>query len=71
MSIISGLKQKIEQVREAVRTTLAEPEIAHDRIEICNSCEFLIEVTRNCKKCGCFVDGKTKIAASKCPVNKW
>ena len=71
MSIISGLKHRMDQVVEAARTAIAEPEVAQHRIEICNSCEFLLEITRNCKKCGCFVDVKTKISHTSCPVKKW
>ena len=68
---MSGLKHRIAQVSEAILTAVAEPDVAHHRIEICNSCEFLLEITRNCKKCGCFVDVKTKLAHTSCPVKKW
>lgn len=40
------------------------------RIEVCNSCEHLL-VTRQCGRCLCFVDLKTKVDSESCPINKW
>ena len=36
-------------------------EIAQERLDICQSCEFLFKKTNTCKKCGCFMDAKTRI----------
>ena len=41
------------------------------RISICESCEFYIKSTTNCKKCGCFMKIKTKFKAMSCPIQKW
>lgn len=46
-------------------------DIAKKRMEICNECEHLMPIIRTCKKCGCFVDAKTKLMSSSCPINKW
>lgn len=48
---------------------LAPSEIAFERYSICQTCPFL-ENSR-CKKCGCFMEAKTHIATSECPINKW
>lgn len=48
---------------------LASSEIAFERYSICQKCPFL-ENSR-CKKCGCFMEAKTHIATSECPINKW
>jgi len=45
--------------------------IRQDRLSICKSCEFLIESTVQCAKCGCFLAIKTKWATEKCPIDKW
>jgi len=41
------------------------------RIEICKECPELIRLTFQCKKCGCFMKEKTKLANAGCPLNKW
>ena len=37
----------------------------------CEKCEFLIKPTNNCKKCGCFMKVKTRVATASCPIGKW
>jgi len=41
------------------------------RLEICDSCEYKIQATNMCGKCGCYLPWKTHMAASACPVLKW
>ena len=45
-------------------------EVLQERWDACNGCEFLTEKLR-CKKCGCFMRLKTRIARMKCPMGKW
>ena len=47
------------------------PEIAEQRLDICKACPELIQVTKQCKKCGCFMTAKTKLESAKCPIGKW
>lgn len=42
-----------------------------NRMSICLSCPDLIKLTNQCKNCGCFMDFKTALEASKCPIGKW
>jgi hypothetical protein len=70
MGFMSGLKDKMSQVVKKASTLLADEEVQRTRISICNSCEFLT-MTRNCKKCGCFVDAKSRLAEQHCPIRKW
>lgn len=42
-----------------------------ERYDICQNCEFFIPLTKQCKKCGCFMNVKTKLHAAKCPMAKW
>jgi hypothetical protein len=37
----------------------------------CLNCPFLIQATKTCKKCGCFMTEKTKLAHASCPIGKW
>jgi hypothetical protein len=49
----------------------ATKDIASNRLSICTSCPEMITVTKQCKKCGCLMTLKTKIADSVCPIGKW
>lgn len=44
---------------------------ANERILICLGCPELIKLTNQCKKCGCFMNAKTKLEKATCPLNKW
>jgi len=48
-----------------------DEETAQNRFETCLNCEFLIKLTKTCKKYGCFMQAKTKLADAYCPVGKW
>lgn len=53
---------------------LVPEEIAQERLDICSMCEYLYYSKNNrpkCSKCGCFMDIKTHISTSSCPVYKW
>ena len=41
------------------------------RYAICLACPELIQATKQCKQCGCFMAMKTKLKAAKCPLSKW
>lgn len=50
---------------------LASPEEMEKRLGICLGCEFFHVEYSRCLKCGCFMNMKTRLQASKCPVDKW
>lgn len=49
----------------------ASEEVAEKRFSICKSCPELIKLTKQCKKCSCFMELKTKLESAKCPIGKW
>jgi hypothetical protein len=53
------------------KTKRVSEEVADARMNICKGCEFLIKFTKQCKKCGCFMNFKTLAAESECPIGKW
>jgi hypothetical protein len=53
------------------RTKHAEATKADLRYAICLECPELIQLTKQCKKCGCFMAAKTKLDAATCPIGKW
>ena len=63
----------LDRLRSLAPTTfdLASDVEIEKRISICESCEFYIKSTTNCKKCGCFMKIKTKFKAMSCPIQKW
>lgn len=48
-----------------------DKETADERFNICLSCPELIEKTKQCKQCGCFMALKTKLYNASCPLGKW
>jgi hypothetical protein len=46
-------------------------DIKDARMSICESCPFLIQATKQCKKCGCLMHLKTQLADAYCPMGKW
>ena len=49
----------------------AEKELSEERYSICNGCPELIKLTKQCKKCGCFMAVKSKMKVASCPLGKW
>lgn len=45
-------------------------DIANMRMSICHDCKHLT-VTKQCTKCGCFMELKTKLKNAYCPIYKW
>lgn len=52
-------------------TEWAEESLSNERYSICKSCPELIKLTKQCKKCGCFMPAKTKLQLATCPLSKW
>lgn len=50
---------------------LLNDEDANKRYDICKACPELIKLTKQCKKCGCFMAAKTRLEAATCPMGKW
>lgn len=44
---------------------------AHDRLEVCKSCEWYRSVISQCKKCRCIMKVKVHLKDAKCPLEKW
>ena len=49
---------------------LYDEDVLKMRWDACSSCEFLMDNNR-CKKCGCFMKVKHKLAMASCPIGKW
>lgn len=45
--------------------------IQEERYKICQECDEFINLTKQCKKCLCFMPVKTKFRDMKCPKDLW
>ncbi len=52
-------------------TNYVEESVRSSRMSTCEACPELIQLTKTCKKCGCFMAAKTKLSNATCPINKW
>jgi hypothetical protein len=52
-------------------TEYIDQETSEARFEICKGCPEIVSLTKQCKKCGCFMALKTKLADASCPIGKW
>lgn len=43
----------------------------HERLQICESCDQYIQLTKQCKKCLCFMPLKVRFRIFHCPLKKW
>lgn len=53
------------------KTKRTSEELSEKRYSICLECPELINLTKQCKQCGCFMNVKTKLESAKCPLGKW
>lgn len=75
MSKAEEYKKKIGETRPwdlvNPNTEWASKEISEQRYSICKDCPELIKLTKQCKKCGCFMIAKSKLKKASCPLGKW
>lgn len=77
---LENIKQVIQNNKDSLvspldlvnpNTEWAEESLSNERYNICKSCPELIKLTKQCKKCGCFMAVKTKLQLATCPLGKW
>ena len=49
----------------------SEDKLQKERMSICMGCPELIQLTKQCKKCGCIMEFKTRLQNAQCPLGKW
>ena len=52
-------------------TEYADDALAAERYSICLDCPMLINISKQCKKCGCFMKVKSQLLHATCPIGKW
>jgi hypothetical protein len=76
--------EKIKEIIEANKASAVSPldilnpntewvddNLYNERYSLCLSCPELINLTKQCKKCGCFMTVKSKMKIATCPLGKW
>jgi hypothetical protein len=46
-------------------------EVFRSRLDTCLACDRLIQLTKQCKMCGCIMPLKAKLKDATCPLGKW
>jgi hypothetical protein len=46
-------------------------DVSQKRLEICKTCPYYDKNLTRCEKCGCFMEFKTLLMDSECPIGKW
>lgn len=70
-------KEKIKEILEAYSIMLnpdtQQSEIAAERLQICDKCEYNIKKIglAKCSLCSCIIRGKVFSTKNSCPANKW
>jgi hypothetical protein len=54
-----------------IEVIMASKEVSDERYSICTGCPEFVAISKQCKKCACFMDSKTKLAEYSCPIGKW
>jgi hypothetical protein len=81
------MTSRIEKIKEIIETNknsavgpmdMVNPDtewvdeiLSNERYSICKACPELIKLTKQCKKCGCFMTVKSKMKLASCPLGKW
>ncbi len=52
-------------------TVWVNESVSSARYAICKACPELIKLTKQCSKCGCFMNIKTRMEKADCPMRKW
>jgi hypothetical protein len=71
--IIETNKQSFVRPTDIINpnTEWVDESLFNQRYSICKACPELIKLTKQCKKCGCFMAVKSKMKAASCPLGKW
>ena len=70
-NIINKTSELIHDAVESIEHLKCSKDVKDERMAICESCEHLIKTTKQCRKCGCFMEIKTHLASVSCPIGKW
>lgn len=65
---LPAIPRAIKAVVTGETTALEELE---RRLGVCRDCSAYLRLTRQCMRCGCFVDLKARDPEGSCPAGRW
>jgi hypothetical protein len=71
MSKSYGLKEIAKDLLAGKLPSTAAPDLARERMKICQACPEFRKIAVQCELCGCFLELKTKLLEASCPADKW
>jgi len=63
-----SIRSLTQAAKDIAKGEYAPPTLVKERVRICHTCPH--GGTR-CNLCGCFVNSKTALLNSQCPIHKW
>ena len=72
--MLNGLAVTFEQVLEQFKRNgiiITEEQKREQRKAVCKDCSSYNSNLHRCNECGCMVDVKIYVDASRCPLGKW
>jgi hypothetical protein len=66
-----NLKDIAKKILSGELPKISSTEIAAERLKLCEGCEHMAKLSRQCNLCGCFLDLKVKLLEASCPIDKW
>lgn len=49
----------------------SDSSLIETRLKICDGCDKYIQLTKQCRECGCIMPLKTRLVNASCPLGKW
>lgn len=73
MSAWQEYKKRIGNTRpwDIVTQPKVDQDLSEKRLSTCLECPELIQATKQCKQCGCFMSMKVRLEKAACPLGKW
>lgn len=73
MSAWQEYKKKLGDTRpwDVVTQPKVDDSVSEKRMAKCLECPELIQMTKQCKQCGCFMNMKVRLEKAVCPLGKW
>lgn len=69
-SVITKSATTVAEAAQQIIKTVPQ-DMQKRRFDICLECPELIQLTAQCKKCGCLMKIKTALESAQCPLGKW
>lgn len=63
--------ERFEPIKQLRQLVFVDSNQSQQRIEICQTCTDYDCVNERCNLCHCYMQFKTQLKHSKCPIGKW